>query len=108
MHLGGRNQFLRLVRKMKVSVSESTLFRIFVVSWVFTVIVCTLLSVFPFGMVFGMIFGVPVGLLASFLYVQIMSMAFGEDNGDSGSGDDDDGFNFGSLLNIFRSEDRED
>jgi len=60
-----------------VTISESSLFRMFAITW-FVVFLSGVFFVFPFGFVFSAIFGVFIGMLVTWLYVFSMELAFGE------------------------------
>lgn len=69
----------------KVGISEGTVFRIFWVTW----FICFLIGglfVFPFGFVFMGIFGFFIALIVVLIYVNSMSMLFGERSGIDGGG----------------------
>lgn len=76
----------------KVSVSEGTIARIFMIVWLFCFLLGALFP-FPFGFVFMAIAGIFFASFATFLYVYGMEFAFGEKSQVDGGG---------SKFNFFR------
>jgi hypothetical protein len=88
-------------------ITGTALFRIYVVAWIASVVVFTLISVFPFGFVFGAIIGIPVGFLATFLYVQLMNLVFGNKDEKELGEKKNKGFDYNGIFDNYGEEDRE-
>ncbi len=88
--------------KPSVSVSESTIFRIFLLVW----IGCTLIGgvfIFPFGFIFMGIFGFFFGIFVVVLYVNTMGLLFGDKSNIDGGGR-----KFDFFRNKYKREGEED